>query len=176
MGPPHGPGSARCDGTRCTIRCGDLRCSRRRPAAAPAGRRQRRAVHGQGPVEAGPYRDPDRPECGADQKAPAPDRGSAAIRSRWPRTPAVHSRRWPRHVGASAPGARSSWPCGREIHACGGGGGGWVDTYDSSKILRKLKNSATCEPTILMGVAPACQRTRAYATFALLSQGQERVE
>jgi hypothetical protein len=29
-----------------------------------------------------------------------------------------------------------------------------------------MKNFAAREPTILMGVPPACQRTRAYATFA----------
>ena len=66
---------------------------------------------------------------------------------------------------ASALCAHSWSPCGREIHESGAGPACSADTYVSSKILRKLKNFATREPTILMGVAPACQRTRAYATF-----------
>lgn len=74
----------------------------------------------------------------------------------------------PSHDGASTRCARSWSACGRETHECGADGAGSVDTYVSSKILRELKNFATREPTILMGVAPACQRTPAYATFALL--------
>ena len=75
----------------------------------------------------------------------------------------------PSDGGASTRCAHFSSACGRGSHECGGAAADSVDTYVSSKILRKLKNFATREPTILMGGAPACQRTRAYATFALLS-------
>src|SRR5687768_601814 len=71
--------------------------------------------------------------------------------------------------GASTRCAHFSSAYERGIHECGAAGADSVDTYVSSKILRKLKNFATREPTILMGRAPACQRTCAYATFALLS-------
>ena len=73
----------------------------------------------------------------------------------------------PSRDGASTRCARSWSPCERETRECGADGADSVDTYVSSKILRKLKNFATREPTILMGVAQACQRTPAYATFAL---------
>src|SRR5688500_11887660 len=61
--------------------------------------------------------------------------------------------------GASARCGRSYCACERENHECGSDGADWADTCVSSKILRKLKKIATREPTILMGVAPACQRT-----------------
>src|SRR5688572_8717614 len=61
--------------------------------------------------------------------------------------------------GASIRCGRSCCAYERENHGCDAAGADWADTYVSSKILRKLKKIAPREPTILMGVAPACQRT-----------------
>src|SRR5215203_5290595 len=82
----------------------------------------------------------------------------------------------PSRDGVSKRSGRSLSTCERESHECGGGAAYSVDTYVSSKILSKLKNLATLEPTILMGVAPACQRTCAYATFGAFIRTSARAQ